>query len=52
MAWFGESLANIKGQINSFAKEVLAEGPEEEGDGSENGTGESCIMITINLLGF
>lgn len=30
MAWFGESFANIKGQISNFTKEVLAESPEDE----------------------
>jgi hypothetical protein len=33
MAWFGESLANIKGQITSFTKEVLTADDEEEDDG-------------------
>jgi hypothetical protein len=30
MAWFGESIANITGQISNFTKEVLAESPEDD----------------------
>jgi len=37
MAWFGESLANIKGQITTFTKEVLAEGEEANQDVSAEG---------------
>jgi hypothetical protein len=30
MAWFGESIANITGQISNFTKEVLADTPDDE----------------------
>jgi hypothetical protein len=34
MAWFGESLANIKGQISKFTEEVL--NAEDDEPGAEN----------------
>ncbi|XP_035703346.1 myosin-14 isoform X2 [Folsomia candida] len=37
MAWFGESFANIKGQISNFTKEVLAESPEDEDEINDGG---------------
>ncbi|KAJ9580381.1 hypothetical protein L9F63_003957, partial [Diploptera punctata] len=29
MAWFGEGLSSLKGQLTNFTKEVLSEGRDE-----------------------